>query len=148
MDANGQNPGPKARSSGKPRARPTSPHMQIWRWTVTMAASITHRVTGVALAGGMLFLVWWLIAAATGPEAYAVFTRVADHPVGEVILFGLVWSLAFHLLNGVRHLAWDLGYGFKMSTSRLTAVLVYAGSILIAASAFAVGMMVRGGLGL
>ena len=122
--------------------------MQIWRWTVTMAASITHRVTGVALAGGTLFLVWWLIAAASGPDAYALFTRIADHPVGKVILFGLVWSLAFHLLNGVRHLAWDLGYGFKMSTSRLTAVLVYAGSLLIAASAFAVGMMVRGGLGL
>jgi len=148
MDANGQSPGPKTRSSGKLKARPISPHIQIWRFTVTMAASITHRATGMALAGGTLFLVWWLIAAASGPEAYAVFARVAAHPVGEVVLFGLLWALAFHLLNGIRHLAWDLGYGFKMSTSRLTAVLVYAGSLLIAASAFAVGMMVRGGLGL
>jgi succinate dehydrogenase / fumarate reductase cytochrome b subunit len=113
-----------------------------------MAASITHRITGMALAGGMLFLVWWLVAAASGPEAYAVFARAAGHPAGEVILLGLLWSLAFHLLNGVRHLAWDLGYGFKMSTSRLTAALVYVFSLLIAAGTFAVGLMVRGGLGL
>ena len=148
MDHNGQIPGPGARSVGKPRARPLSPHMQIWRWTITMAASITHRVTGVALAGGMLFLVWWLIAAASGPEAYAVFARVAGNPVGQVILFGLVWSLAFHLLNGIRHLAWDIGYGFKMSTSRLTAALVYVFSLLLAAGTFAIGLMVRAGLGL
>ncbi len=113
-----------------------------------MAASITHRATGMALAGGTLFLVWWLLAAASGPDAYAVFARVAAHPVGVVIMFGLLWSLTFHLLNGVRHLAWDLGYGFKMSTSRLTAAFVYAASLLIAAGAFAVGMAVRGGLGL
>jgi len=148
MDHNGQTPGPGARSSGKPRARPLSPHMQIWRWTITMAASITHRATGMALAGGTLFLVWWLIAAASGPEAYAVFARVAGHPAGEVVLFALVWSLAFHLLNGIRHLAWDLGYGFNMPTSRLTAALVYVFSLLLAAGTFAIGLMVRGGLGL
>ena len=113
-----------------------------------MAASITHRATGMALAGGTLFLVWWLIAAASGPDAYAVFAGAAAHPAGWLILFGLLWSLAFHLLNGIRHLAWDLGYGFKMSTSRLTAALVYVLSLLIAASAFGVGLMVRGGLGL
>ena len=113
-----------------------------------MAASITHRATGMALAGGTLFLVWWLIAAASGPEAYAVFARVAENIVGQVILFGLIWSLAFHLLNGIRHLAWDLGYGFAMPTSRLTAALVYVFSILIAAGTFAIGLVVRGGFGL
>lgn len=148
MDHNGQIPGPGTRSLGKPKARPLSPHLQIWRWTITMAASITHRATGIALAGGTLLLVWWLIAAATGPEAYALFVRVAANPVGQVILFGLVWSLAFHLLNGIRHLAWDLGYGFNMPTSRLTAALVYVFSLLLAAGTFAVGLMVRGGLGL
>ena len=148
MDHNGHIPGPVARSLGKPKARPLSPHLQIWRWTITMAASITHRVTGMALAGGMLFLVWWLIAAALGPDAYAVFATVAGHPVGQVILFGLLWSLAFHLLNGIRHLAWDLGYGFAMPTSRLTAALVYGLSLLIAIGAFAVGLIVREGLGL
>jgi succinate dehydrogenase / fumarate reductase cytochrome b subunit len=113
-----------------------------------MAASITHRATGIALAAGTLFLVWWLVAAASGPDAYAVFARVAGHPVGEVVLFGFIWSLAFHMLNGVRHLAWDLGYGFRMSTSRLTAALAYVFSLVLAAGVFAVGLMVRGGLGL
>jgi succinate dehydrogenase / fumarate reductase cytochrome b subunit len=122
--------------------------MQIWRWTITMAASITHRATGIALAGGMLFLVWWLIAAASGPDAYAVFAAVAGHPIGNVILFGLLWSLSFHLLNGIRHLAWDLGYGFRMPTSRLTAAIVYGLSLLLAAGAFAIGLVVREGLGL
>ena len=122
--------------------------MQIWRWTITMAASITHRATGMALAGGTLFLVWWLIAAASGPQAYAVFASAADHPVGQLILFAMLWGLAFHLLNGVRHLAWDLGYGFKMSTSRLTAALVYVFSLLLAGGAFAMGLLLRGGLSL
>lgn len=148
MDHNGHIPGPGTRSLGKPQARPLSPHMQIWRWTITMAASITHRATGIALAGGMLFLVWWLIAAASGPDAYAVFAAVAGHPIGNVILFGLLWSLSFHLLNGIRHLAWDLGYGFRMPTSRLTAAIVYGLSLLLAAGAFAIGLVVREGLGL
>jgi succinate dehydrogenase / fumarate reductase, cytochrome b subunit len=148
MDHNGHIPGPVTRSLGKPKARPLSPHLQIWRWTITLAASITHRVTGGALAGGMLFLVWWLIAAASGPDAYAVFATVAAHPIGQVILFGLLWSLAFHLLNGIRHLAWDLGYGFSMPTSRLTAALVYGLSLLIAIGTFAIGLIVREGLGL
>jgi len=112
-----------------------------------MTASITHRATGMALSGGVLLLAWWLIAAATGAEAYAVFVRVAAHPVGQIVLFGLLWSLAFHLLNGIRHLAWDLGYGFKVSTTRLTGALVYLFSVLLAAAAFAVGIMVRQGLG-
>jgi succinate dehydrogenase / fumarate reductase cytochrome b subunit len=148
MNDTGHSPGPGVRSLGTPKARPVSPHLQIWRWTITMAASITHRATGLALAGGTLFLVWWLIAAASGPEAYAVFARVAGHPVGEIIVFGLIWALAFHLLNGIRHLAWDLGYGFRMSTSRLTAALAYGFSLVLAAGIFAIGLMVRGGLGL
>jgi len=112
-----------------------------------MAASITHRATGMALAAGTLFLAWWLIAAASGPDAYAVFVAAAANPLGEIVLFGFLWSLSFHLLNGIRHLAWDVGYGFKVPTAKLTAALVYVGSLLLAAGAFVLGMMVRGGLG-
>jgi len=135
--------GPTAR----PYGRPLSPHLQIYRWPITMAASITHRATGIALYAGMLLLAWWLIAASTSPDAYAIFIRVAANPIGEIVLFGFLWSLAFHLLNGIRHLAWDLGYGFHVPTARLTAALVYAGSLLLAAAAFAVALMVRAGLG-
>ena len=136
-------PGPSAR----PYGRPLSPHLSIYRWPITMAASITHRATGIALAAGTIMLAWWLIAAATGPEAYALFARLAGSLPGQIVLFGFLWSLAFHLLNGIRHLAWDIGYGFKVPTAKLTAVLVYAGSLLLAAGAFAIGLMVRGGIG-
>jgi len=101
----------------------------------------------MALAGGMLFLAWWLIAAATSPEDYAVFVRAAEHPIGQVVLFGLVWSLSFHILNGIRHLAWDLGYGFKVPTARFTAAVVYIFSILLAGGIVGVALMVKRGLG-
>ena len=113
-----------------------------------MVASIAHRATGVALAAGTLMLSWWLIAAAAGPEAYGVFARVAANPVGEIILFGFLWSLAFHLLNGIRHLAWDIGYGFRVPTAKLTAALVFVGSLLLAVGAFIVGFMVKRGFGI
>jgi succinate dehydrogenase cytochrome b subunit len=129
------------------RTSPLSPHLSIYRWPITMTASILHRATGIALAGGTLFLAWWLIAASSGPDAYAAFAMAAAHPIGQVVLFGFLWSLAFHLLNGIRHLFWDAGYGFKVPTARLTAALVFAGSLLLAAGAFALGLMVKGGLG-
>jgi succinate dehydrogenase / fumarate reductase cytochrome b subunit len=136
-------PGP----SPRPFGRPLSPHLQIYRWPITMVASIAHRATGLALAAGTLLLSWWLIAAATGPEAYGAFARVAGNPVGEIILFGFLWSLAFHLLNGVRHLAWDIGYGFRVPTAKLTAALVFGVSLLLAVGAFVFGFMVKAGFG-
>ena len=135
-------PGPSAR----PYGRPLSPHLQIYRWPITMAASITHRVTGVALAAGLVLLAWWLLATATGPDAYGLFARLAGNVIGEIVLFGFLWSLAYHLLNGIRHLAWDIGYGFRVPTARITAVLVFAGSLLLAAGGFVLGLMVKAGL--
>ncbi len=134
-------PGP----SPRPYGMPLSPHLTIYGWPITMAASITHRATGIALAGGTLFLAWWLIAAATGPDAYDNFVLWAAHPVGQILLFGFVWSLAFHILNGVRHLAWDLGYGFKVPTARLTAALCFGLSLGLAIAIFAYGLFGGGG---
>jgi succinate dehydrogenase / fumarate reductase, cytochrome b subunit len=135
-------PGPSAR----PYGRPLSPHLQIYRWPITMAASITHRATGIALAAGLVLLAWWLLATATGPDAYGLFARLASSVVGEIVLFGFLWSLAYHLLNGIRHLAWDIGYGFRVPTARITAVLVFAGSLLLAAGGFVLALMVKAGL--
>ena len=135
-------PGPSAR----PYGRPLSPHFQIWSWAITMAASITHRATGIALAAGLVLLAWWLIAAATGPDAYGLFMTAAGNIIGEIILFGFLWSLCYHLLNGIRHLFWDIGYGFYVPTARITAAFVFAASLLLAAGAFAVGLMVKAGL--
>src|SRR4029077_4113515 len=128
-----------------PRARPLSPHLTIYRWPVTMATSIVHRVTGLALSAGTILLVWWLIAIASGPEAFNEFISLAATPLGEVILFGFVWSLAYHLLNGIRHLAWDLGYGFAVPTANIAGVLVIAGSAVLAVVAFALAYAGHGG---
>jgi succinate dehydrogenase / fumarate reductase cytochrome b subunit len=127
------------------REMPLSPHLSIYRWPITMAASITHRITGMAMAAGTLFLAWWLIAAAAGPDAYAVFTQAAAHPLGQIILFGFTWSLCFHLLNGIRHLFWDMGYGFALPTAKTTAVLAYIVSVLLAVAAFAIAYSLMGG---
>lgn len=132
-------PSPDAHS-----ARPLSPHLQIYRWPVTMATSITHRVTGLALAAGTLVVAWWLIAAASGPEAYNTFSAVARNPVGLIILFAFTWSIAFHLLNGIRHLAWDIGLGFDVRTANRTGIAVIALSLLLAVSVWAFAYSQKG----
>jgi succinate dehydrogenase / fumarate reductase, cytochrome b subunit len=93
--------------------RPLSPHMQTYRWSLTMTMSIVHRATGIALYSGTLLLAWWLIACAAGPASYATIQAFTGSWIGRLILFGYTWALMHHLLSGVRHFVWDLGYGFK-----------------------------------
>ena len=93
--------------------RPLSPHIQTYRWTLTMALSILHRATGIALYVGTLLLVWWLVAAASGPAAYAHVQAFSSSIIGRLIVFGYTWALMHHMLSGIRHFVWDLGYGFK-----------------------------------
>jgi succinate dehydrogenase / fumarate reductase cytochrome b subunit len=118
-------------------ARPLSPHLTIYRWQMTMLGSITHRLTGMALSVGALALAWWLVSISNGPESFAIFMAWAASPLGLILLFGFTWSLAFHLLNGVRHLAWDMGYGFDKHVATQTATLVFVLSLVIAAGLFA-----------
>lgn len=117
--------------------RPLSPHLTIYRWQITMLASITHRATGLALGVGALVLVWWLVSVSNGPEGYENFMSWWTTPLGLLILFGFTWSLAFHFLNGIRHLAWDLGYGFEKHTATQTGSLVYVLSAVVALGIFA-----------
>ena len=127
------------------RPRPLSPHVFHYGWSVTMATSITHRFTGCGLAVGVVVLAWWLFAIANGFIPYNEFVSLAATPLGQVILFGLTWSLAFHLLNGIRHLAWDLGFGFSIPAARLNSILVIAGSILLAIGVFVLAYTGHGG---
>ena len=117
--------------------RPLSPHLTIYRWPVTMMTSITHRATGIALSVGMLILAWWLVSISNGPEGFESFHAVMDTPLGLLVLLGITWSLAFHFCNGVRHLAWDLGYGFSKEASRQGSIWVIAISAVIAVAIFA-----------
>jgi succinate dehydrogenase / fumarate reductase cytochrome b subunit len=95
------------------RARPTSPHAEIYRWQIGNSLSILHRVTGVALAFGLIALSYWFVSIAGGERAYAAATAVFASPVGVVFLVGWTFAFLYHLLNGVRHLFWDVGVGFE-----------------------------------
>jgi len=129
----------------KPAVRPLSPFLTVYRWPITMATSIIHRATGVGLAGGLLVLTWWLVAAANGPESYDFFVGLAATALGQLVLFGFAWALAYHLVNGIRHLAWDLGYGFAVKTADRTGILVFVLSLLLAAGIFAAAWSGLGG---
>src|ERR1700750_3250714 len=100
--------------------RPLSPHLQVYRWQLTSVLSILHRATGVALSFGTLLLVWWLLAAAAGPELYEGVEECVGSWLGLALLFGGSASLFYHLCNGLRHLLWDTGWGLDLKTTYVT----------------------------
>lgn len=110
--------------------RPLSPHLQIYRFQWTMAFSIFHRATGVALAAGTLMLVWWLFALADGPAAFAVIQDFLASWLGRLLLFGWTWSLIYHLLTGLRHLVWDTGAGLGLPAAKISGYLAAVGSVV------------------
>lgn len=126
-----------------PADRPLSPHLQIYKPQLTSMLSISHRLTGVALGLGTLFLVWWLIAAATGDAAFATAQAFFGSWLGLLLLFGWTYSFFFHLCNGVRHLMWDTGHGLDLHTAYTTGWAVLAASGVLTLAAFAVGLAMR-----
>jgi succinate dehydrogenase / fumarate reductase, cytochrome b subunit len=129
-----------------PAARPLSPHLQIYRPMLTTIMSIVHRITGAALYVGSLLLAWWLIAAASGPNAYAVFQSVASSVIGRIVLFGYTWALIHHMLGGVRHLIWDTGHGFGAAEREWLTRANLIGSIVLTIILWIVGGFLMGGL--
>jgi succinate dehydrogenase / fumarate reductase cytochrome b subunit len=127
------------------KPRPLSPHLQVWRMTLTMAMSIIHRITGGALYFGMLLVAWWLLAAAAGPNAYAIFESFIGSVVGKLILFGFTWALIHHALGGVRHFIWDMGRGFEPSEREMLALATLVGSVGLTIVLWVIGFMVVGG---
>ncbi len=111
--------------------RPLSPHLQVYRFQWTMALSILHRITGVALAVGTLLLVWWLVAAASGPEAFATVQGFIGSILGRLLLFGWTLALFYHLCNGIRHLFWDAGYGFELDVAYRSGLVVLGASVAL-----------------
>ena len=126
-----------------PHARPLSPHLTIFRPLITMVMSIVHRITGGALYFGMLFLAWWLVAAASGPDAFDIANAFFGSWLGRLILFGFTWALIHHLLGGIRHLIWDTGVGFEPATARLMAWATIIGSVVLTLLVWVVGYSVR-----
>jgi succinate dehydrogenase / fumarate reductase cytochrome b subunit len=113
--------------------RPLSPHLQIYKAQWTWVPSILHRITGGAVTVGSLLLVYWLIALASGPEAFARAQAIFGSIIGQIILFGFTWALMFHTISGIRHLFWDAGVGFHVPTVERGAKLGLLGSIVLTA---------------
>ena len=113
------------------RSRPTSPHLSIYRWQIGNTLSILHRLTGAALALGLVALSYWFVSLAGGPDSYAAAARLFASPFGLVILLGWTFSFLFHLLNGVRHLFWDAGKGFERTQRHLSGWFAVLGAIAL-----------------
>lgn len=115
-------------ASGGP---PLSPHLSVYRWPITMTLSILHRVSGVILSLGFLVLVAWLTAAAGGPETLARFAGLIGSVPGRIVLAVLTFAFFFHLANGIRHLFWDLGYGFEIPQANASAWAAIVATVVL-----------------
>ncbi len=111
--------------------RPLSPHLQVYKPQMTSIMSILHRMTGAALAVGTLMVVWWLVAAASGPEPYAVAMDFVESPLGTFMMFGWSVALFYHMCNGIRHLFWDTGYLFEIKNAYAAGWIVLCAAALL-----------------
>jgi succinate dehydrogenase / fumarate reductase, cytochrome b subunit len=132
-------------AGAKPVERPLSPHLLVYRWPITMVMSIAHRITGIGLYFGTLLVAWWLIAAASGPNPYANVASFMSSFFGRVILLGYTWALMHHMLGGIRHLIWDMGYGFTANEREGLALATLVGSIGLTIVLWVLGYLVMGG---
>lgn len=124
--------------------RPLSPHLSIYRPLFTMVMSIVHRITGGALYVGTAILVWWLLAAATSPGAYDLFSAVAGSWIGRLVLLGYTWALIHHALGGVRHFIWDFIHGFGAKERVLLAKATLAGSVALTVIVWVIALALKG----
>ena len=125
--------------------RPLSPHLQVYRLQWTMLLSISHRITGVGLAVGTLLLVYWLAAAAAGPESFATAQAIVGSFIGRLVLFGWTFARFYHLCNGIRHLVWDAGYGFELDDAYRSGLAVVGASVALTVSSWILGYALGSG---
>lgn len=126
------------------RNRPLSPHLQVYKPQITSVLSITHRITGVALCGGAVLLTYWLMAATYGPDVFATAQAIMGSWFGRLVLFGVVFSLWYHLANGIRHLAWDAGWGFELDQLKMSGIAVLVVSVVLTFGTFFLAYAVGG----
>jgi succinate dehydrogenase / fumarate reductase cytochrome b subunit len=124
--------------------RPLSPHLQVYRPQLTSILSISHRLTGIVLGIGALFLVCQLVAAASGPDAFERIQGFAGSWLGLVLLFGWSASFFYHLANGIRHLVWDAGYGLDIETTYRSGRMVVVATVVLTAAAWIAALIVKG----
>lgn len=125
------------------RGRPLSPHLSIYRPTLTMAMSIVHRITGGALYFGVLLLAWYLIAASMDASTFAIASAALNSILGRVVLFGFTWALFHHALGGLRHIVWDSGHGLEAPEREWLATATLVGGLALTIIVWAIGLAIR-----
>jgi len=113
------------------RQRPLSPHLQIYKPQITSMLSILHRATGIALSIGSVILVLWVVALTLGENTYLMYSNLINNWFGKLIIFGFTFALFYHLSNGIRHLFWDLGYGFELDVVFKSGVVVIFSALVL-----------------
>ena len=109
---------------------PLSPHLQIYRWHISSLISITHRISGVINLLALILIFFWLIILSFGESNYESILLIINSFFGKFILIGFTWSMSFHIFSGIRHLVWDMGYGFEIKTANISGVLVILFSLV------------------
>ncbi len=110
---------------------PLSPHLQIYRWQISSLISITHRITGMLNFLGLIFISTWISSAGISENLFEYFSVFLKSFIGRFILIGFTWSISYHLLSGIRHLFWDLGYGYEIKTANFSGILVILSSLIL-----------------
>mgnify|MGYP001496748763 FL=1 len=110
---------------------PLSPHLQIYRWHISSLLSITHRISGVINLLSLILIFFWLLVLSFDQSIYKLFLLMANSFFGKFILIGFTWSMTFHVLSGIRHLIWDLGYGFEIKTAKISGIIVIISSFIL-----------------
>ncbi len=110
---------------------PLSPHLQIYRWHISSLLSITHRISGVINFLALILIFFWITFLSFGESNYDLFLSKINSLFGKFILIGLTWSMSFHLLSGIRHLFWDLGYGYEIKTANISGIIVIIFSLVM-----------------
>jgi len=110
---------------------PLSPHFQIYRWHISSLLSITHRISGVINFLALILIFFWLVVLSLGENNYQLFLLIINSFFGKFILIGFIWSMSFHLLSGIRHLVWDMGYGFEIKTANISGIIVIVFSLIL-----------------
>ena len=110
---------------------PVSPHLQIYRWHISSLLSIIHRISGVINLLALILIFFWLLSLSFGESNYELFLLIINSFFGKFILIGFTWSMSFHILSGIRHLAWDLGYGFEIKTANISGIIVIICSLVL-----------------
>ena len=118
---------------------PLTPHLDIYSWQISSFLSITHRIVGVLNIIATILICFWVIIVTTFDLSYNTFFLFINSYIGKFLTIGLCWTFSYHILNEVRHLAWDMGYGFDLKTSKITGVLTIVGSIVLAIMIYIIG---------